>query len=184
MTTPRDPQDPQDPWNQQHQRPDLPPAPQANPGEYQALPRPKSVDTAFTAWLVGVALVVVQTLLTPLVSEDLMDELGAPEGFAMEGAAGAGETAGLILTLVLAAIFAVFAYLMRGGANWARIVLTVLGGLGLLFGLFGLITLQVYFAIGFLGSLIGVMSLAQLAVTIVAIVFMYRTDANDYFRYS
>lgn len=40
--------------------------------------------------------------------------------------------------LVFGALWVVLAVFLRKGANWARIVLTVLAGLGMLFGAYGL----------------------------------------------
>ncbi|SNR93998.1 hypothetical protein SAMN06265360_13812 [Haloechinothrix alba] len=152
----------------------------------QAPPRPKSVDTAFMLWMVNVVVGILSSLLA-LASQDAIveesaDRLGVAVDQAETGAA--GGTAGIIFGLVIAVIFAGLAFAMRGGANWARIVLTVLGGLGLLFGLIGLMVLPVYFAIGFLGSLIGLLEIASLVIIAAAIVFMFRAESNHYFKHS
>ncbi|MBA0127457.1 DUF5336 domain-containing protein [Haloechinothrix sp. YIM 98757] len=183
MTSPQDPQDPYDPARQP---PPYPQAPQVDPNTVQAPPRPKSVDTAFMLWMASVVIGIVSSLLS-LISQDAINEesaerLGATADQAEAGAA--GGTLGIVIGLVIAVILAGLAFAMRNGANWARIVLTVLGGIGLLFGLLGLLTLPVYFAIGFVGALIGLLQIASLAVIAAAIVFMFRAESNHYFRYS
>ena len=74
------------------------------------------------------------------------------------------------LLLVVAQV--IFVFLMRGGRNWARIVLAVLGGLVVLFGL-----------IGFAGTTgaMGAGSLLQLLLLIGAIVTMFLPAANAWF---
>ncbi len=93
----------------------------------------------------------------------------------------------LIVWVVIAAAIIFVCIQMRAGQNWARITLTVLGGIGALLGLFGLIG-GLIAGIGFsvYGSVYDilnlVLSLVATALLIAAIVLMYRPNANPYFR--
>ncbi|MBW0009328.1 MAG: hypothetical protein JO063_04270, partial [Pseudonocardiales bacterium] len=89
----------------------------------------------------------------------------------IESATTAGFIIGSVLGLLVVAAELVFVFLMRGGRNWARIVLAVLGGLGVLLGLIGL-------AIGG-GSITGPLPLLLL---IGAIVTMFLPPANAWFQ--
>lgn len=92
---------------------------------------------------------------------------------------------GAILGLLLVALQLLFAVFMRRGRNWARIVLTVFGALGVLGTLIGLAggtsttingqTVQT-------GSVAGtILSLVQAVVIVVAVVLFFRPRATTYF---
>ncbi len=70
---------------------------------------------------------------------------------------------------------------MRKGRNWARIVLTVVGVLALLAGVFLLVGAGLLFSIGALGVVTVLLSAIQIGLAIAAMVFMYRPDAKAYF---
>ena len=77
----------------------------------------------------------------------------------------AAATVWAIITLIFwAVVFVLFAYFMRRGANWARIVLTVLTALSLLNVLAG-------YGVGFL----------QFAATVAALVLIWLRPSNEYF---
>ncbi len=83
-----------------------------------------------------------------------------------------GLVVALVIGLILLALEIFFMFKMRAGRNWARIVLTVLGVLSILSGLYGLTQ-------GFtVGAIFGVISLL---VVIAAIVFMYKPADRAYF---
>lgn len=67
----------------------------------------------------------------------------------------------------------ILAYLMRGGRNWARIVPAVLGGLGLVSGLYGLSSVA---------GLQLLLSLLNGVVLLAALVTMFLPGANPWFR--
>jgi hypothetical protein len=77
----------------------------------------------------------------------------------------------VVLTFVVAEF--VFVFLMRGGRNWARIVLAVLGGLSVLLGMIGLA--------GTTGPVLAVSGI-QLLLVVVAIVTMFGPAPNAWFR--
>ncbi|HET9138686.1 hypothetical protein [Actinophytocola sp.] len=81
----------------------------------------------------------------------------------------------VIVGLIFMGLFLLFAYKMRAGRNWARITLTVLGALGIISSLANL---------RLAGGLELVISLIQAAVILGAIVFMYRSDSNQYYNAS
>ncbi|GGC75359.1 hypothetical protein GCM10011410_30870 [Hoyosella rhizosphaerae] len=77
---------------------------------------------------------------------------------------------GFYLAILGAILFLVFQ--MKSGKNWARITLTIVGGINVLLSLLAL-------AGGGVGSLI---QLVSAGVIVAAIVFMYRADAASYFQ--
>lgn len=107
------------------------------------------------------------------------DQIGNVPDLGGAGAATVGV--GVFIGLIIFAAWIACVFLMRNGANWARIVLAVLGGIGVLLGLIGLLTIGALFSAGFLGVLQALLGLAQLGLTVAAIVFMFKPDANAYF---
>jgi hypothetical protein len=177
MSTPHDPQQFGQGQNWGHQHGDLPPAPPPREGEGQAPQRPASVDTSFMLWLVAAAIGVISSLL----SFGTQDELAAEMGVAADTGANA---AGTVVGLIVIGIWIAVVFAMRNGKNWARIVLAVLGGLNVVFGLFGLLALGILFSLGITGALQGLLSIASLAAVVAAIVFMFKPDANYYFKHA
>ncbi|ACU40522.1 hypothetical protein [Actinosynnema mirum] len=162
--------------------------PAANPmAEGEPTPRPKSVDLAFLLWMVSAALSVLKLVFSYLT----IDAVNAETAARLTGAGlpvepsdidGSLGLAGTALMLVFTAAWAAVAFAMRGGANWARIVLTVFGGLSLAFGLLGsLIAVPVLFSIGALGVVEALVNIADIPVLIAAIVYMFTGGAGRYF---
>lgn len=156
------------------------PFPASPEPEYQpqgAGPRPASVANAIKLIWANVALNLVGALLTFTMLDDLIDT-------ALEQA-GAGATidrdtaritviGGVIFSLVIGVgLAALFAYFIGKGANWARIVYTVLIVLGLIGTLVNL---------GGQPALLLVLSVVQLVLSIAILVFLYRPDSNAYFK--
>ncbi len=78
----------------------------------------------------------------------------------------------VVIVLIILALELFFVFKMRAGKNWARIVLTVLGVLGILSALYGLTA----------GLTFGVLlNLISMLVVIAAIVFMFKPAASAYF---
>ncbi|HWR46859.1 MAG TPA: hypothetical protein VN327_04445 [Pseudonocardiaceae bacterium] len=141
--------------------------------------RPKEVEISFWLWIATLVLGVVgavaaysqiNQIRANTIDRALAQNPAANQSM-IERAATAGFVVGVVLVLLIVAAELVFVFLMRGGRNWARIVLAVLGGLGVLFGLIGL-------AIGG-GSVTG---LLQLLLLIGAIVTMFLPSANAWFQ--
>ncbi|MGB3258244.1 MAG: hypothetical protein WBG89_07365 [Ornithinimicrobium sp.] len=138
-------------------------------------PAPASVKTAVKLIWVSIALSVVSTVVTFILLDDLVD-------LAMDGASGVtrdtartgaiiGAVVGLVIGVALAALFA---YFIAKGANWARIVYTVLLGLGIVFNVLGLLGSQPILLI--------VISLVSLVLSAAIIFFLFRPDSNRYFK--
>jgi len=149
-------------------------------------PAPSAVQTAFRLGIASVVVGMVDLLLRNTIADPY-----AVMQRAMQRGARAGSTvhtshAYLTALLIMGAVFAivglalrVFLLLkMRAGRNWARIVLTVLIGMGLLGTLFSLAFVR--FVFEGLGWLLAGSALALLFDAAV-VVFMYRPAANRYF---
>ena len=123
--------------------------------------RPTVVTVAFWLWIVSVvvALVAFALSVSTLVSSSST----------LQGPAGAGFIAGSFAApFIGAALRIVFAIFLLRGANWARIVLTVLGALIVLSSLFSLFT----------GNLI---VLVELVAVVVAVVLSWLPSAKPFF---
>ena len=142
-----------------------------------AVERPTSVNTAFILWLViGLLLLVSLVLFLAVSSADLEDQIRQglersgrtlTDQEIKDGAAGYRVLA-IGLNLVFAVLILAFAFVLRAGRNWARITLTALGGIVVILGLFG-----------FGGNFL--ITLLELVVGAIAVVFMFRKDSNRYF---
>ncbi|CCH35297.1 proline-rich domain-containing protein [Actinosynnema sp. NPDC047251] len=194
MTTPQDPYGQQGGYPQQPgghpqqggypQQPGYPPqAPPLSPGELSRPPRPKSVDTAFLLWMVGAGIGILSSIISFITAQALYDELTKGLDPSLRGSLGGGPAYGTaIFSIILFAVWVLIVFQMRNGANWARIVLAVLGGIGVISGLVGLAGFGLLFSIGFFGVIQALLSLVSLAVTVGALIFMFKPDANHYFK--
>ena len=162
----------QDPYGQQGYGQN----PYGGPGQQVKGPRPKSVDLAIKLIYVGVAVSIVSAVVQFLFLDDLVDQqLDATGGAAAgsEDLVRTGAIIGLVIGLVIGVGIAVlFAYFIGKGANWARVVYTILSVLGLLFSLFGLFSLPV---VPLLLGLVGIV------LTVAVLVLLYRPDSNAWF---
>ncbi|ONI82472.1 hypothetical protein ALI22I_41110 [Saccharothrix sp. ALI-22-I] len=167
MTTPNDP------YNQQQPGGYPPAAPPLNESELRPPARPKSVDTAYLLWLVAAGIGILSNLIGFVIASDIAAETGVETG--------AGTS---IVSLIFAVLWILVVMQMRKGANWARIVLTVLGGLSTIGNLLSLLAFGILFSIGFLGVISALFVVASLVTIIAAIVFMFMPDSNYYFKAS
>ncbi|WP_367134601.1 hypothetical protein [Saccharothrix sp. HUAS TT1] len=176
---------PNDPYNHP-QQPGYPPqAPPLSDSELRRPDRPKSVDTAYLLWLISAGVSIVANLIGFATAEAVARETLEAMNLDTSAAASVQPSYGsLIFSLVLSVVWILVVMQMRKGANWARILLTVLGALSVIAGLLGLLALGVMFSIGFLGAIQALLGLVQLAITIAAIVFMFKSDSNRYFKAS
>jgi hypothetical protein len=84
--------------------------------------------------------------------------------------------AGVIAFLVVAT------FKMRAGRNWARILLTIVGGITVVLSVVGMVFLQAFRSVETVADVgLLVLSIGEVATTVAAIVFMFRPDANQYF---
>ena len=189
MTNPNDPYgQPQGGYPQQGGQP--PAAPPLNEAELRAPERPKSVDTAYLLWLIAAGVGILGSLLNLLNAQAIADEtVKALSGLSPELDKSLADSAspsygGIIFSLIISAVWVVVVMQMRKGANWARILLTVLGGLGILLGLIGFLGFGILFSTGILGVLQALLGVVALVAEIGAIVFMFKSDSNRYFKFS
>lgn len=140
-------------------------------------PAPASVQTAVKLIWAGVAVSLLSSILSFIWLDDIVDQAIENAGAGMtldRDAARTGAVIGIVFAFIIGvALAAMFAYFIGKGANWARIVYTVLGVLGLLFGLMG---------IGGQPAVLLVLSLVGVVLTIATIVFLFRPDSNAYFK--
>jgi hypothetical protein len=163
--------------------PPAPPAPGAYPassvpgapvGAPTAPPTP--VNVAFWLFVASALLSVIggiitlatiggtrQSLLDSIETQGSVDQSQAQQ--VVDAAIGLGITWAIVTLIFWAVVFVLFAFFMRRGANWARIVLTVLTALSLLNIIAG-------FGLGAL----------QVVASIVAVVLMWLRPSTEYFN--
>lgn len=182
MTTSPPPPDQSGSPGQQWPMPPPPPSDYSVPPSIPVRgPRPRVVEISFWLWIIDLVIAVIgcvvafsqldriraEAINRVLVQTPTLDR-GSIENVATAVLIG---TVAVVLLFVIAEI--VFVFLMRGGRNWARIVLAVVGGLGVLFEIIGLA--------GLTGSMLAV-ALAQLLLILGAIATMFAPAANAWFR--
>lgn len=136
---------------------------------------PESVKTAIKLIWASIALGLLSAIVTFVLLDDIVDS-------ALEGATGldresaqlsivGGTIVGLVVSVGLAALFA---YFIGKGANWARITYTVLTVLGIVLSLLGLFSTQPVILL--------VISVVGLALSVAILSFLYRPESNAYFK--
>ena len=192
------PQYGQDPYGQppygQQPFPGYGPAPSAPTGlgAPQPVDRPVTVRAGIGLFVGSIILSLVAAVITWLNQDELaglaanapfpgMEDLTEEEAAAAAEMAGSFGTFGLLFGLLGTAIFAVFVWFAWRGHNWARIVLWILAGLGLLFGLIGVAASS---ALG-MATLPILTALAwfELLFDAVAIVLLALRPSNEWYRY-
>jgi hypothetical protein len=137
-------------------------------GQPKKPPVPREVNVACAIWVLSVVLSLVLQLLdlNAFVEAYLKQVAGTPQADVL--------TAGTIKGIYIFAIVAVsllmllFAWKMRAGRNWARIVLAILAVLSLLFQASSV-------------GLSSVLGLVGVLITASALVFMFVPQSNAYF---
>ncbi|MET0134461.1 MAG: hypothetical protein ABW215_12820 [Kibdelosporangium sp.] len=138
-------------------------------GPRPTLPTPKSVEWAFLLAAAGSVLSVLYYLVYII-------------AFSSYWGAFYGGGTSIFGILISAGVF-VIAVMMRNGAEWARIVLAILSGLGALFGLIGLFGVGTLFTVmGGFGALLLIFLIAQTATLGATLYFLFQPDANAYFK--
>lgn len=146
------------------------------------IPRPKAVDNAFRASLASTAIASLATVVTVLFdqtwldqfSRQMLEDSGRPvtDQDLATGMAIAKFSLGLGV-LLFAALFVLFALKMRQGRGWARIVLTMFAVLG---------AINFLTAVASTGAALSLMwSLADVAFSITAVVYMFRPESTAFF---
>ena len=168
------------------QYPGYAPAPAAPTGfgAPKPLERPVTVRAGLGAFIATLILGLVSAVVTFAQFDDLVQAALAAQGSDAElGAIGEDvvETAliaGAVFGLLLTALQVMFIWFAWNGRNWARIVLWVLGGLGVVGGLIGVVSPQP----GMPGYLVG-LSVFSLLITIAGIVLLALKPSNEWYRY-
>jgi len=148
-------------------------------------PAPREVQTAFRLGIASVVVGLVELLLRNTIADPYAMMERMMRRSSRGGSAAHLSHSYLTALLVVGAVFAVLGFAlrvfllfkMRAGRNWARIVLTVLIGMGLLGTLFSLAFVR--FVFDSPGWLL-VLSALVVVFETVAVVFMYRPAANRY----
>ena len=140
-------------------------------------PRPPSVDIAVKLIWATIALSVLSAIATFLLLDSIIDQqleaAGVSETISSDSVrsiAIAGAVFGLIISVGIATLLVIF---IGKGHNWARIVYTLLAALAALGSVFGFASQPI---------VLTVISLLSLLLTIVAVVMLFRPDANAWFK--
>jgi hypothetical protein len=170
VTTPQDP-------DEGRQQPYIPPPPPLSESELSGTPAatrppvPNEVQISFWIWIAGAVLSILGALYSLTQRDQFAEALRntpqasqlSPEEF--DAAVSASLLFAVVLGVVFAGLYILFALQMRAGKNWARVVLTVLTALSLVSMLFG-------------ASLLG---LFTALISVVAVVMLYMPNAKAYF---
>jgi hypothetical protein len=164
------------------QYPGYAPAPSAPTGHGAppALERPTTVRAGIGALVASLVL----GLIASIVSFSDVDTLVAEtletsnDPAVTEEIIRSGVVVGAVIGLILVALEVLFLWFAWKGHNWARVVIWVLGGISVLFGLFGLAA-GASQSTGFLTSL----GWFQLLLTAAGIVLLAMKPSSDWYRY-
>lgn len=154
---------------------------------------PASVTMAFQLFMAVAVLSIISVILSfmslPGVYETALAQARVtspdltPEQMEMAASfARVGVIIGAVLVVAVIGLLVLFTFKMRAGRNWARITLTVVGGIAVLMTLFTLVGIGTAIAAGGLAFASSVLSLLSGLLTVAAIVMMFRSDANPYFN--
>lgn len=139
MTSPYDPDQPPPNYGG---IPSYPSAPQPSDYQPQRITPPNEIMAAFWCYVAAALILVVGGLFALGERQQLIEDLRlsqASQGLTdaqLQAAATASIIITLVIVIVIAGLFVLFAFKMRQGRNWARIVLTVLAAFALLSLLF------------------------------------------------
>jgi hypothetical protein len=183
------PYGPPEGWNapQPPQYPGYAPAPSAPTGygAPQPMERPTTVRAGLGAFIATLILSLVSSIVTFADFDNILNAALAAQG---TNTADLGVDqhafvrtvliAGVVFGLVFAALQVMFIWFAWNGRNWARIVLWVLGGLGVVGGLIGIASPQA----GQPGFLVGI-SLFSFLLTLAGVVLLALKPSNDWYRF-
>ena len=164
------------------------PAPSVAPGPPpEPMERPVTVRAGLGAFLASIVFSIVGFVVSLLNWDLLLDQALAAQGTQLEDLEGSGldvaELAelgvriGIGIGIVFVALQLLFVWFAWRGRNWARIVLWVIGGLGLVTGLVGVLAQAS--PLPFLNAL----SVFQLLATAVGIVLLALKPSNDWYSH-
>lgn len=132
MSTPTDPNDPN-----YRGLPNFPSAPPAMDMQQQRFTPPKEIMWSFWCYVAGALILIVSGILTISQRQQLVSALRTrntqnltPDQ--INTVVNATLVVTVVLLVVIAALYVLFAFKIRQGRNWARIVLTVVAALALI----------------------------------------------------
>ena len=139
-------------------------------------PRPESITMAVKLIWANVALSLITTVITLIMLDSIVDKAledanisATLDADSVRAGAITGAVVGMVISVAVAALLAHF---IGKGANWARIVYTVLAVLGILFSLFGF---------GGTPALLLLLSLISLLISAAALYFLWKPESSAYF---
>ena len=169
------------------QYPGYGPAPSAPTGygAPEPMERPVTVRAGLGAFIATLILSLVSSIVTFADFDHIMDAALAAQGRSTADLGVDQDAfvrtvliAGIVFSLVFAVLQVMFIWFAWNGRNWARIVLWVLGGLGVVGGLIGLATPRA----GQPGFLVG-LSLFSFLLTLAGIVLLALKPSNEWYRF-
>jgi len=167
----------QQPYGQQY--PGYGPAP-AGHGAPPAMERPTTVRAGIGALVASLLLGLISSIVSFSDLDGLIDQTlqTSADPALTEEVIRSGIIIGAVVALIFIGLEVLFLWFAWKGHNWARIVLWVLGGLSVLFGLAGLAAGGTA-TTGFLTSL----GLFQLVLTAAGLVLLGLKPSNDWYRF-
>lgn len=163
------------------------------PASEGPITRPKAVDSAFQAVLASIAISALGTVFTVLLDTALLtsmvndmmaglpepdrvgspDEPGSVNQLPVSSVVGAFRVILGVSIVIFAGLMLLFAFKMRAGRNWARILLTAYTAVGVW---------SFLSAMASSGPALELMwSLAEVAFGVTAVVYMFRPESTKYF---
>jgi hypothetical protein len=141
-------------------------------GSTTPTPRPATVTYGVGAFLANTLLGLLSSIVVFANFDNYVDDAARSAGVDPD-AVRAGVMVGAVIGVVLLVAYLVLLWFAWQGRNWARIVLWVLGGLGLISGIFGL---------GSNSGIVAVIGVLQLLLLIAGIVLLALKPSNDWYR--
>jgi hypothetical protein len=147
-------------------------------GQPQAKPEPpSSILTAVRLMYAGAVLSLLWTLLQPTRRDTFRDALDNPDAEItaddLDAFVNVAIGVTVVIGLIAAGLWILMARTNRDGKAWARVVATILGGIGILVGLLGMLQAD---AIGL------IMNLALVVLAVWILVLLYRRESTDYYN--
>lgn len=146
---------------------------------------PSSIRTACRLFVASVTLGVVNGVLTltqvdAIVNTTLDDPSAQPnvDPMMLEQAVRTSLITGIVIDLVIAALWIWLTYRVRAGKSWARMVMT---GITVIGGVMALVNLGNEFPVNGFAIVIAVVQVLIYVFAVAAVVFMFRPDARDHF---
>lgn len=149
---------------------------------------PGPVNGAFLVYLIAalVALIgIIVTVTSDFWDEAIRDNAGMvpTNGLSTEDAVNAAKIGAVVAGVIIVALYLLFAFKMRAGRNWARIVLTVLSALSIVSQFTFSASVEVNGRV-YSSSLSDASGWVGTALAVVAIVLMFLPASNEYFARS